>query len=265
MITRPPTSGARPAAAGLDASLTPRPASAVPPGTRVYAVGDIHGRADLLGELVGKIAEDARSSAAPRKLIIFLGDYVDRGLHSREVIDLVLDGLPSGFEAVALKGNHEDFMLRFIEDARIGPGWLMNGGGATLVSYGARMPRRGSDMERLDELRRQLRDNLPDRHLQFLHALRRWHVEGDYLFVHAGIRPGIALDEQRDEDILWIREEFLLDNGDHGKIVVHGHTIATAPEMRPNRIGIDTGAYATGVLTSLVLEGAERGFLQTAG
>ncbi len=239
--------------------------SAVPPGTRVYAIGDIHGRADLLGELVGRIAEDARRSAAPAKRIVFLGDYVDRGPHSREVIDLVLDGLPGGFDAITLKGNHEDFMLRFIEDARIGPGWLMNGGGATLLSYGAHMPDRGGTIERLDHLRRQLCANLPDRHLRFLHALRRWHIEGDYFFVHAGIRPGAPLDEQQDEDILWIREEFLDDAGDHGKIIVHGHTIARAPEVRPNRIGIDTGAYASGVLTCLVLEGAGRAFLQTAG
>lgn len=237
--------------------------SGVPPGTRVYAIGDIHGRADLLAELVGRIAEDARRSAAPTRRIVFLGDYVDRGPHSREVIDLVLGGLPGGFDAITLKGNHEDFMLRFIEDARIGPGWLMNGGGATLLSYGARMPERGGTIERLDQLRRQLCANLPDRHLRFLRGLGRWHVEGDYFFVHAGIRPGVPLDEQQDEDILWIREEFLDDAGDHGKIVVHGHTIARSPEVRPNRIGIDTGAYATGVLTCLVLEGAERAFLQT--
>ena len=255
MITRRFASRPQVAAAGST--------SRVPPGTRVYAVGDIHGCADLLGELVDRIAEDGRSAAAPTRRIVFLGDYVDRGPQSREVIDLVLDGLPSGFDAVTLKGNHEDFMLRFMEDVRVGPGWFMNGGDATVFSYRARMPERGTTLERLDELRRQLCANLPDRHLRFLRALRRWHVEGDYLFVHAGIRPGVPLDAQRDEDILWIREEFLDDAGDHGKIVVHGHTIARSPEVRPNRIGIDTGAYATGVLTCLVLEGAERAFLQT--
>lgn len=238
-------------------------APTVPADTRIYAIGDIHGRADLLGELVNKIAEDGRGSAVPIKRIIFLGDYVDRGLQSREVIDLVLDGLPAGFDAIALKGNHEEFMLRFLEDVRFGPGWLMNGGGATLVSYDARLSELGDELERLDDLRRQLCANLPDRHLQFLRALRRWHVEGDYLFVHAGIRPGVPLEAQQDEDILWIREEFLDHRSGHGKIVVHGHTIASAPVVRRNRIGIDTGAYATGVLTCLVLEGAGRRFLQT--
>ena len=236
----------------------------VPAGSRVYAIGDIHGRVDLLAQLHERLREDASASRSERRCVVYLGDYVDRGLQSREVIDLLLDAPLEGFESVHLMGNHEDFMLRFLDEPKVGPGWFANGGGATLYSYGVRMPPRGTDLARLSDLGEQLRANLPARHLDFLKRLKRWHVEGDYYFVHAGIRPGVALEEQREEDILWIRELFLDDPGEHGKMVVHGHTITQAPEMRPNRIGIDTGAYATGVLTALVLEGSERRILQTS-
>lgn len=236
----------------------------VPPGSRVYAIGDIHGRADLLAALHEKLKEDARQHDCERRSVVYLGDYVDRGLQSREVIDLLLDAPLEGFESVHLMGNHEDFMLRFLEEPKSGPGWFMNGGGATLYSYGVRMPSRGTDASRLSDLGAQLRANLPPRHLDFLNGLKRWHIEGDYYFVHAGVRPGVPLEEQREEDILWIRELFLDDPGEHGKMVIHGHTIMPEPVVRPNRIGIDTGAYATGVLTSLVLEGNKRSFLQTS-
>jgi len=251
-------------------SARPRPqpiarSFSVPEGTRVYAVGDIHGRADLLAALHEKLAEDAPAGAAGRRVVVYLGDYVDRGLQSREVIDLLLERPLAGFESVHLMGNHEDFMLRFLDEPKAGPGWFMNGGAATLYSYGVRMLERGNDQERLKHLSAQFRANLPERHRAFLEGLARWHVEGDYYFVHAGIRPGVPLEAQREEDTLWIREPFLDDPSDHGKMVVHGHTITNAPEVRPNRIGIDTGAYATGVLTALVLEGSAHRFLQTGG
>lgn len=242
----------------------PRPAAA-PAGTRVYAVGDIHGRRDLLAQLHERIAADAAGLPAARRVVVYLGDYCDRGLETREVIDLLLDAPLEGFERVHLKGNHEDFMLRFLEDAKIGPGWFANGGGGTIYSYGVRMPARGGDVDRLQSLQRQLTENLPARHLDFLKSLARYHVEGDYLFVHAGIRPGVPLERQSDDDILWIRELFLENESDHGHVVIHGHTITEQPDLRPNRIGIDTGAFATGVLTCLVLEGTERRFLQTSG
>jgi len=236
----------------------------VPRGTRVYAIGDIHGRADLLETLHVKVREDASQGAAERRCVVYLGDYVDRGLQSREVIDLLLEAPLEGFESVHLMGNHEEFMLRFLEQPKAGPGWFMNGGGATLYSYGVRTLERGTDLTRMSHLCEQLGRNLPERHLAFLRGLKRWHIEGDYYFVHAGIRPGVPLEEQRDEDTLWIREPFLDDPSDHGKMVVHGHTIMAEPQVRPNRIGIDTGAYATGVLTCLVLEGSTRRFLQTS-
>ncbi|HEY6336091.1 MAG TPA: metallophosphoesterase family protein [Alphaproteobacteria bacterium] len=236
----------------------------VPPDTRIYAVGDIHGRADLLERLHAQIAADARASSAARKRIVYLGDYVDRGMQSRQVVDLLLEGPLEGFEAVHLKGNHEEFLLRFLEDAMIGPGWFVNGGEATLYSYGVRAPELSANLGRLEHMHRQFRELLPATHLRFFRNLARLHVEGGYLFVHAGIRPGIAPEAQRDDDILWIREVFLNDGRDHGKIVVHGHTINDEPQVRHNRIGIDTGAYATGVLTALVLEGTDRKFLQTS-
>lgn len=250
---------------GYNSRTAPHSNAAVPAGSRIYAIGDIHGRADLLQALHDKIVDDARHAAAARKCIVYLGDYVDRGLQSKLVIELLLNGAPEGFEVAYLKGNHEDFMLRFLEDSRIGPAWIANGGGETLYSYGVRSFERGEELDLLNHLRMQLRERLPERHLQFLRALKLWHVEGDYFFVHAGIRPGIALEEQRAEDMLWIRELFLNDERDHGKIIVHGHTIADEPQARSNRIGIDTGAYATGVLTCLVLEGTARGFIQTSG
>jgi serine/threonine protein phosphatase 1 len=235
----------------------------VPEGTRVYAIGDIHGRLDLLKDLHYLIGEHAHAAPIARKCIVYVGDYVDRGMQSKEVIDLLLEGPPAGFEAVYLKGNHEAFLLHFLDDVRIGPSWVANGGGATLYSYGARSPEHGNEQDRLNHLRAELREHLPESHLEFMRGLALSHVEGDYYFVHAGVRPDVALDQQKEADMLWIRSMFLDDPRDYGKIVVHGHTITDAPVVRPNRIGIDTGAYASGVLTCLVLEGAARDFLHT--
>jgi serine/threonine protein phosphatase 1 len=159
-------------------------------------------------------------------------------------------------------GNHEDFMLRLLEDPSIAPLWIVNGGDATLYSYGVdwRGPYGAGDLEAISK---GLRAALPDRHLKFLRSLALSHEEGDYLFVHAGIRPGRDLATQTPEDLMWIRDEFLRSDADHGKVVVHGHSISPEPELLDNRIGIDTGAFATGRLTCLVLDGATRRILQT--
>jgi serine/threonine protein phosphatase 1 len=237
--------------------------AALPPDTRIYAVGDIHGRADLLREAHDLIRADFDRAPAKRKLVVYLGDYVDRGLESRQVIDLLLDEPLEDVEAVYLKGNHEQFMLAFLEDVGVGANWLTNGGNATLYSYGVGMGEATSAEERMIAAQAALRAALPQRHLAFLRDLRLSHREGDYIFVHAGIKPGRRIEEQSEDDLLWIRDEFLQSDRDFGGIVVHGHSITSTPEIRANRIGIDTGAFASGVLTTLVLEESGRGFLQT--
>ncbi len=242
---------------------SPAPASArAPEGRRVYAVGDVHGRADLLRELHGRIVADAEGGPAQRA-IVYLGDYVDRGPDSRGVLDLLLDEAPPGFEQIALLGNHEAMLLAFLERAENGPPWLWNGGAATLLSYGVAPPARADDADALAELRAAFAAALPARHLDFMRGLRLSHVEGGYAFVHAGVRPGLPLDLQHAEDLLWIRGEFLNSRLDHGHVVVHGHTIGREVEMRPNRIALDTGAYASGRLSALGLEDDRRWLLST--
>ncbi len=249
----------------------PAPAARVPDGVRVYAIGDVHGRADLLGELYALITADAAAAAgaagAPQheKIVVHLGDYVDRGDDSRGVIEVLLDPPLAGFERVFLSGNHEALMLRFLDDIDIGPLWFDNGAAATLLSYGVPLAGPLSREATLHVAQRELNERLPDRHLAFLRELRSSHEIGDYFFVHAGVRPGVALEAQAEDDLLWIREEFLGSDADHGRVVVHGHSVRPEVEYRPNRIGIDTGAYATGVLTCLALEGAGRRLLQTGG
>ncbi|MGE0153715.1 MAG: metallophosphoesterase [Reyranellaceae bacterium] len=237
----------------------------VPEGVRVYCVGDIHGRADLLQALHRGIRADAAQNRAgiARNVVVYVGDYVDRGMQSREVIDHLLgDPLPE-FEKVYLKGNHDDSLLQFLRDPEFGPLWFSYGGDATVLSYGVRMSPSKIGRERFEDMRRQLEANLPPSHLEFLQSLRLVWECGDYLFVHAGFRPGVALQQQKPEDMMWIREEFLESRHDFGKLVVHGHSVTDAPELRPNRIGIDTGAYASDTLTCLILEGETRHFICT--
>ncbi len=237
--------------------------ASVPADTRVYVIGDIHGCIDLLRRLHGRIIADARDAGASHKQVVYLGDYIDRGLESREVIDLLLDEPLPGFESIYLRGNHEQAMLDFLRDVSIGPDWFAYGGDATLYSYKVGLPAQATDSYTLEKVRADLSAKLPERHLAFLRASVLLHRAGDYLFVHAGIKPDVPIEEQSDYDLMWIREEFLESNADHGCIVVHGHTIAPRPVIKPNRIGIDTGAYATGRLTCLKLEEDEREFLAT--
>ena len=242
---------------------TQRPPSEAPAGSRIYAVGDIHGRADLLEALLAQIADDAARQPDTAKRLIYLGDYVDRGPASSAVIDMVLRDRPTGFEVVPLMGNHEEMMLRFLEDLAIGRTWMMNGGDETLRSYGVDPPSMFAGTPVLRHAQQQFAERLAASHKSFLESLAVSHTEGDYLFVHAGVRPGVPLDRQRTEDLLWIRNEFLESDSDFGKVVVHGHSITLDPEFRANRIGIDTGAYRSNQLTCLVLEGTERQLLTT--
>jgi len=247
---------------GKRAHDAPRTFPAAPPGCRIYAVGDIHGRLDLLEQIHQAILEDARSAAQLGKTCVYIGDYVDRGGNSRGVINRLLSVPLPGFRAVHLLGNHEEMMLRFLDDVSIASIWLANGGDATLDSYGIEW-RLHAGTDDMETVRRTLRESLPTPHLKFLRGLSLSHVAGDYLFVHAGIRPGRPVTQQDDQDLLWIRNEFLDSEVDHGKVVVHGHSISPAPDVRANRIGIDTGAFASGKLTCLALEGPNRWFLQT--
>lgn len=233
----------------------------VPENQRIYSVGDIHGRADLLELLHEKIQTDAKTFSG-KKTIVYLGDYIDRGEQSRQVIETLLANPLEDFEAIHLQGNHEKAMLDFIEYPGAAAAWLTFGGRETLNSYGIPLAYTPS-MGAVADLAKQLEDKLPDEHRTFMqNCLDSWQC-GSYFFVHAGIRPGVAFDKQSIEDKLWIREEFLSSTTNHGTIVVHGHSTNLQPELLPNRIGIDTAAFNTGVLTCLVLEGKEQRLLQT--
>lgn len=233
----------------------------VPEGMRVYAVGDIHGRRDLLDALLDQIGKDT-GGTAEREMIVFVGDYIDRGPQSREVIDRLLEPMPRGIEPVFLLGNHERLLIDTLRSAETLSLWLPNGGQATLKSYGidllgmANRPA-GSPAESF------LEQAIPEDHRAFLKGLQLYKQVGDYLFVHAGVRPGVPLAEQSNHDLIWIRGEFLDHEGDFGHFVVHGHTAGMQPEVRSNRINIDTGAVKTGKLTALRLEGTDRRFLHT--
>ena len=239
------------------------PTASIGRGKRVYCIGDVHGRFDLLQELHAMIRQDAADFDGDRTLI-YLGDLIDRGMNSRQVVELLLDNPLPGFEAVHLMGNHERTMIDFLSYPQQAAGWLSWGGRETVLSYGIPAPA-GAGKPDAESIRDDLVERVPESHVGFLRNMRSFHSEGDYLFVHAGIRPGVPLQEQSDSDLFWIRHEFLESDEDHGCVVVHGHTISEEVVVRPNRIGIDTGAFASGILTCLVLESSERRFLQTGG
>lgn len=238
-------------------------APAAPEGTRVYAVGDIHGRADLLYRIQGLIEDDAATAPGQRLVVVYLGDYVDRGPESFQVVEHLITHPLDGFESIHLKGNHEEFLIRFVEDGAMSAAWMMNGGNATLASYNVSAFNLILGKPGLKRARKRFAETIPRDHLDFYHGLRLTHVEGDYLFVHAGLRPGVAIDDQKEGDMIWIRDAFLEAAGGFDKVVVHGHSIESEPDIQAHRIGIDTGAYRSGRLTCLVLEGRDRRFLHT--
>jgi serine/threonine protein phosphatase 1 len=248
----------------------PPPPDGVPPartpaGTVVYAIGDVHGRCDLLEAIHRAVQEDSAARRPRRRVMVYLGDYVSRGIDSQRVVDLVRRHRPAGFEVVALKGNHEDLLLRYLAgEAWAGRHWFDYDGLEALEHYGVvAADRSARDDATLESLRLRFGRALPAEHLAFFRALPVSHDEGGYRFVHGGIRPGVALGAQSDHDQMWIRAPFLESEGDHGAVIVHGHSIEAEVRARWNRIGIDTGAYRSGVLTCLVLDGAARALLQT--
>ena len=237
------------------------PAPAVPPNCRIYAVGDIHGRSDLLDRIVHLIRDDV--AAHPKEtILVFIGDYVDRGADSKGVITRLLD-LKREFTVHFLKGNHDEVLLDFLNDPRAYRVWCEFGAVETLLSYGVRPPLSEGD-DALIDARDRFARALPQSHRAFLEALSLSFEIGDYFFAHAGIRPGVPFENQQPNDLLWIREEFLTSTADFGKVVVHGHTPTRTPTRKSNRIGIDTGAYSTGRLTAAVFEGKDCRFLQTS-
>jgi serine/threonine protein phosphatase 1 len=231
-------------------------------GWRAYAVGDIHGRLDLLESLLSKIDADLNEQPASKALLVFLGDLFDRGPKSAQVIERLRTYAPTGLRTTFLLGNHEEVFLRILggETSLLGS-WAQFGGLACLESYGVDpATARSLPPERLLVA---VQRAIPKSHVEFLNSFVDTCRFGDYLFVHAGIRPGVRVDEQRQSDLRWIREPFLLDDTDHGFVVVHGHTIRPEIDVQPNRIGIDTGAYKSGILTALVIEGSRTWVLDT--
>lgn len=233
-------------------------------GRLVYAVGDVHGRLDALQPLMRQIAEDVVASRpAEPAMLVFLGDYVDRGPDSKAVVDLVL-GLRTHveFEVRALKGNHEEALLLFLEDPSFGAAWMEHGGGPTLASYGVQPPAQRTDAEAWAAASKALAKALPKTHRAFYESLELMVTQGDYAFVHAGVRPGVALEDQAERDLLWIRQEFIQEPGPHPKVIVHGHTPTEEAQLTRWRLGVDTGCYATGLLTAVRLQDADQRLIQ---
>jgi serine/threonine protein phosphatase 1 len=237
----------------------------IPPGQAAYAVGDVHGRLDLLRELLQRIAGDAaRHPADTARSLVFLGDYIDRGTESRGVVDCLLEDPLPGFETIRLMGNHEDAILAFLDGDSDGLDWLSFGGLETLLSYGVPLRRLPHTEDAVADLRLSLSSALPREHLDFFRRGALRHAIGDYLFVHAGVRPGVPLEQQTPTDLMWIRDDFLGSRVPLlGHVVVHGHTICDLPQDRDHRINVDTGAFVSGRLTCLVLRGNERRFIST--
>lgn len=247
----------RKVAAGLSTERTFRASE----GTRVYAVGDIHGRLDLLDQLLDQVRADVAARPAANTALLFLGDLIDRGAQSSGVIERIRT-LDFPGKVACLLGNHEEILLRVLEgEPRVAYDWLGFGGDACVESYGVN-PHALAAMDEQD-IAVALRTAIPEAHVTFLHSFGDSFRSGDYVFVHAGIRPGVPLEEQEPQDLRWIRRPFLSDTKSHGFMVVHGHTISDGVEERSNRIGIDTGAYQTGVLTALAVEDDQRWFLAT--
>lgn len=232
-----------------------------PPGTRAYAIGDVHGRLDLLLDLLEQVERDNAARGSAKTYLVMLGDLVDRGPNSRGVLEFFAEHSPQWARVIHIKGNHEEYMADVLAGASdLVPQWLAYGGQECVESYG--LSRAWTLNATPEVIAEQLSRSVPPSHRALLDNMVDTLRLGDYLFVHAGIRPGVPLDEQSQRDLRLIRDGFLDDRTDHGMVVVHGHTIVEHPEVHSNRIALDTGAYKTGCLTALRIEGAERAFMQ---
>lgn len=231
----------------------------IPKGVRLFAVGDIHGRVDLLEQTIEKIDAHLHNYPSPRSIRIFLGDYVDRGPKSCDVLTALIE-IGKRSEAVFLRGNHETFLLDVLLNPAILPTWKTFGGLETLISYGVSSPL-NPDIAGSLKIVDSFIEHLPAEHVQFLKTLPASFSFGDIFFAHAGVRPGVSLAAQSAADLMWIRDEFLDHNQLFEKLIVHGHTPVKSPDVRPNRINIDTGAYVTGRLTCVCFEEDRFGFL----
>lgn len=222
-------------------------------GERIYAVGDIHGRSDLLDLLWGRIRQDLRDRPAAQAHLVYLGDYVDRGRDSSGVLDRLVAPPPDLPPATCLMGNHDLVFRDFLAGQDVGNLWRQFGGYETMRSYDVDPPPQ-TGRRWIEAVREELREQVPERHIEWLRGLALSLDRPPYFFCHAGVRPGIPVERQDAATLLWIREEFLLSDADFGRIVVHGHTPVPEPEVRRNRVGIDTGAFASGVLSCAAVE-----------
>ncbi len=244
--------------------MSPMPTQppSLPPGLRLYAIGDIHGCLEQLKRLLEKIDVEAATATGPVQKI-FLGDYIDRGLYSKQTIDFLMEWREKEkMPPIFLLGNHEKVFEDIIKnsDQDLLRSWFGFGGRETLMSYGINPALAASDPPALFAA---MAEKISALHMKFLNELQVSETFGDYFFCHAGVRPGVDLAKQREHDLIWIRHEFLDHTDSYGKVVVHGHTISYQAEFKPNRIGVDTGAYATGRLTALGLEGTKQWLVQT--
>ena len=237
-------------------------AHAEPPDEVIYAVGDIHGRADLVEALIEKIEDDIAEQPKEGRLV-FLGDYIDRGLQSKQVIDFLLSERVQKLRPIFIKGNHEDAFLNFLSNPQHGPIWAKYGGRETLVSYGIRPPRSMSFNDDWIEAHKALQQSLPPSHERFLMSLQLSVRLGPYGFVHAGVKPGVPFEDQNEEDLLWIRDEFLRSKNGFDVMVIHGHTPVDQATNSEFRVNVDTGAYYSGRLTAARISGQEISFIST--
>jgi serine/threonine protein phosphatase 1 len=234
----------------------------LPDDQRVYAIGDVHGRLDLLIKLLELVNKDITTHTNSQNNVVFLGDYIDRGPDSAGVIDHLIDLSIPHAKCIFLMGNHERYMMNIAEGTAPVDVWFQNGGKATVKNYGIDAGSSDTPQD-LDQFRRALKENVPDRHWRFLHGLQTSWRLGSVFFAHAGVNPARSLDQQTEQDLIWIREKFLHSERNHGALIVHGHTPGPEPEVLRNRINVDTLAYQSGHLTAVVLKNGHCRFLTT--